>query len=269
MMLGWFSDFRAQKGEMTFWGEVTGDLPWVSHSHFKIEQFTRGKDLGFKTGYMTSVHDANVPDDPALGRKYGWKNPVLHAQQIIRPGWRGEMNTLPGTMWNSMLELTVAGGQRGYGRLGGDTWKAIKDKNGRRAYRAYERYPWSIWNNLELCCSLLAPGPEGAVATAHFEQFREGLQECEARIYIEQALSDEATRGKLEDLARRAQAELDDRILNILRGMSSYYMYGHLKGWQYQPGEAGHAWFQSTGWRERNGKLFALAGEVEKKLAAQ
>ncbi len=194
MMLGWFTDVRAQKGEIDFWSDVTGDLPWVSHAHYKI-----GKDLGHQTGYMTSIHDVGEVEDPAKGRKYGWKNPELYAQQLLRPGWRGEMDTLPGTMWSCMTELTMAGGQRGYGRLGGDTWRAIKDKNGRRVYRVYERYPWSIWNNLELCCSLLAPGPEGAVATAHFEQFREGVQACEARIYIEQALTDKATRGKLGD----------------------------------------------------------------------
>ena len=38
MMLGWFTDVRAQKGELSFWSDVTGDLPWVSHAHFKLER---------------------------------------------------------------------------------------------------------------------------------------------------------------------------------------------------------------------------------------
>ena len=218
MMLGWFTDVRAQKGEITFWRDVTGDLPWVSHAHYKI-----GKNLGIKTGYMTSIHDVGEVEDPAKRRVYGWKNPDLYAQQLLRPGWRGEMDRLPGTMWSCMTELTMAGGQRGYGRLGGDTWRAVKDKKGQRLYRVYERYPWSIWNNLELCCSLLAPGPEGAVATAHFEQYREGVQACEARIYLEQALTDKAARAKLGDeLAQRCQVMLDDRILEGLRGICNY-----------------------------------------------
>jgi hypothetical protein len=269
MMLGWFTDVRAQKGELRFWSEVTGDLPWVSHAHFKI-----GKDVGIKTGYMTSIHDVGDPEDPAKGRNYGWKNPQLHAQQLLRPGWRGEMDMLPGTMWNCMTELTMAGGQRGYGRLGGDTWHVIKDKNGRRLYRAYERYPWSNWSNLELCCSLLAPGPEGAVATAHFEQFREGVQACEARIYLEQALTDGAKRKLLgEDLANRCQAALDQRILDGLRGICNYtnlpHDYTAPWRWRFQTGEAGHAWFQGAAWPERNATLYALAGEVEKKLATK
>lgn len=266
MMLGWFTDVRAQKGELAFWSEVSGDLPWVSHAHFKI-----GKDAGIKTGYMTSIHDVGDPEDPAIGRTYGWKSPQLHAQQLLRPGWRGEMDMLPGTMWSYMTELTMAGGQRGYGRLGGDTWRAIKDKGGRRAFRVYDRYPWTVWGNLELCCSLLAPGPDGAVATSHFEQFREGVQACEARIYLEHVLTDEAKRQVLgEDLAGRCQAVLDQRILDGLRGICNYtnqlHDYSAPWRWRFQTGEAGHAWLQGAGWRQQNAVLYALAGEVEKKL---
>lgn len=269
MMLGWFTDVRAQKGELRFWSEVSGDLPWVSHAHYKI-----GKNVGIKTGYMTSIHDVGEAQDPARRHDYGWKNPELHAQQLLRPGWRGEMDMLPGTMWNCMTELTMAGGQRGYGRLGGDTWHVIKDKNGRRVFRAYERYPWTVWANLELCCSLLAPGPEGAVATAHFEQFREGVQACEARIYLEQALSDGAQRKILgEDLAKRCQAALDQRILDELRGICNYtnllHDYTAPWRWRFQTGEAGHAWFQAMAWRERNAALYVLAGEVQTKLATK
>jgi len=270
MMLGWFSDVQARKDEIAFWRQVSGNLPWVSHGHFKTTQFGTSEKLGFTTGYMTSMHDVGVPDDPAKGRKYGWKNSVFHAEQVIRPGWRGEMDWLPGTMWNSMVEMTLAGGQRGYGRLGGDTWRVIKDKRGRRQYRAYERYPFAIWGNLELCSSLLAPGPEGAVATAHYEQFREGVQCCEARIYIEQALTDDAKRNKLgSELAERAQAELDNRILCIVRGISHYHASEKPERWQYATGEAGHLWFQSSGWKQRNARLFALAAEVQKKVGVE
>ena len=195
MMLGWFSDTRARKEELDFWREVAGDLPWVSHGHFKTTQFGNSEKLGFKTGYMTSIHDVDFPEDPAKVRKYGWKNPVLHAQQYIRIGWRGEMEMLPGTMWHSLTEINIAGSQRGFGRLGADSWAAIKDKNGQRVGRAYERYPWSIWGNLELRSLVLAPGSDGAVATNRFEALREGVQECEARIYLESALCDEAGAG--------------------------------------------------------------------------
>jgi hypothetical protein len=182
------------------------------------------------------------------------------------------MEMLPASMWHSLTEINIAGSQRGFGRLGADCWAAIKDKKGQRVGRAYERYPWSIWGNLELRSSVLAPGPEGAVATNRFESLREGVQECEARIYIESVLGDEAVRRKLgDDLASRCQAVLDERILYALRGVSQFEMYPHFYSapwtFKFQVGEAGHAWFQSTDWRQRNRELFALAGEVEKKLA--
>lgn len=272
MMLGWITDNRAQKEEFTFWNDVTGDLPWVSHAHWTVSYFTRGKDLGFRTGYNTSIHDTLRPIDPAKGRRYGWKKkPVIHAQQLLRPGWRGEMDRLPASMWCSMTEISIVGGQRGFGRLGGDSWHVIKNKKGRRAGRIYDRYPWSIWGNLELCCSLMSPGPDGAVATAHFEQLREGVQACEARIFIEQALTDEARRARLgEKLAQRCQTALDERVLYGLRGLANYVTRPHYYSapwtWWFQTGVAGHAWNQSSGWRERNGKLYALAGEVAAKL---
>jgi hypothetical protein len=272
MMLGWFTDCRAQKEEIDFWRDVTGDLPWVSHAHFKV---ARVAGQAIKTGYNTSIHDVNRPVDPANKRSYGWKKePVIWAQQLLRPGSRGEMDMLPGSMWGAMTEITLAGGQRGFGRLGGDMWFVLKNKAGLRTSRVYDRYPWSCWPNLELCCSLLAPGPDGPVPTAHFEQMREGVQECEARVFIEQALVDPARREKLgPDLAKRCQTLLDERVLSDLRGVAEYktgpHAYSAPYTWWFQNGVAGHAWKQSSGWRQRSAAIFALAGEVEKKLAAK
>jgi hypothetical protein len=270
MMLGWFTDVRARKEELAYWKDVTGDLPWVSHAHFTVK---RVAGQAIKVGYNTSIHDVNRPPDPAKQRSYGWKKePVIWAQQLLRPGSRGEMDMLPGSMWGAMTEITLAGGQRGFGRLGGDMWFVLKNKAGLRTFRVYDRYPWSVWPNLELCCSLLAPGPDGAVATAHFEQMREGVQQCEARIFIEQALTDPARRDKLgPDLAQRCQALLDRRVLCDLRGVAEYMTAPHAYNspymWWFQNGVAGHAWQQSSDWRERNATLYALAGEVEEKLA--
>ena len=170
-----------------------------------------------------------------------------------------------------MEEIALSGGMRGFGRLGGDTWFALKDKAGRRVGRVYDRYPWSVWSNLELCCSLLAPGPEGAVATAHFEQLREGVQECEARIFIEQALTDKDKRAQIgEELAVRAQTMLDERLLSNMRGVANYTTSTHAYvspfSWWFQTGAAGHAWKQSTDCDERNLKLYGTAGEVAAKL---
>ena len=165
-------------------------------------------------GYNTSIHDINRPLDPAQQRSYGWKKePVIWAQQLLRPGSRGEMDMLPGSMWGAMTEITLAGGQRGFGRLGGDMWFVLKNKAGVRTFRVLRSLSLERLAQLGAVLLALAPGPEGAVATAHFEQMREGVQECEARIFIEQVLTDPARREKLgQGLAQRCQALLDLRV---------------------------------------------------------
>jgi len=56
--------------------------------------------------------------------------------------------------------------------------------------------------------SLLAAGPDGPVATGRFEMFREGMQCCEAILYLQRALDAKRVDG---DLAERVNAYLDER----------------------------------------------------------
>jgi len=56
--------------------------------------------------------------------------------------------------------------------------------------------------------SLLAAGPDGAIATGRYEMFREGVQQCEAILYLQRALD----AGKLpKPLADRVNAYLNER----------------------------------------------------------
>jgi hypothetical protein len=82
--------------------------------------------------------------------------------------------------------------------------------------------------------NILAPGPKGPVATERFEMFREGVQLCEAVIYLEKALLAKMISG---DLAKRVDAYLN------ARGQA------HVEGW----------W---AGQCERDRQLLELAAEV-------
>jgi len=270
MMVGWFSDIVPAREDFDFWREASGDLPWVSHSHFPTYDRSRVGGLvgSFKTGYMTSFFKLTFPGDPALGRTYGWKNPLLLAQNLRM----AQLDRFAGTFWRSVGEINIAGDQRGFGRLGGDYWLAVKDAGGRRRGRAYDRYPWSSWGNMNVRSSLLAPGPHGALATSRLEILREGIQECEARIFLEQALTDGALRRGLgKDLCDRAQGALDERVLCIQRGLARLQMSGHYGydapwQWIWQTGGNGHAWFQSAGWQDRSRQLYSLAAEASERL---
>ena len=105
-----------------------------------------------------------------------------------------------------MSAFNITGGQRGGGRMGGDFWKVVRGAKGVRSGAVWARYPENNWRNLDLIDWFLAPGPEGPVATARLENLREGVQECEARIIIESALTNADRKSQLgEDLASRAQ----------------------------------------------------------------
>jgi len=298
MMLGMLSDTWPSKDEVAVLGELSGNLPWASHAHHNCLQGRPAMGNGIlhklaDVGYAASVYNLSFQANPARGRDYGWRRPQLTAdfpRHGIINGSCVSVRNLPA--------LNITGGQRGLGRLGADIWPAIKDKKGRRAGSVCALYPENSARNLGLENWLLAPGPTGALATARYENLREGIQECEARIVIEDALLDTDKRHKVgEDLARRCQELLDEhhRALWKSYGVSDKDLESQGKVTGKQPIEAlwngiareeglpahdyalravrkrmsvdkGRRWWLESGWQERNRRLFALTGEVAAKL---
>ena len=262
----------------------------MSHSHVAvIGPYTRGKAKvvdgivtagvagrahlvldrsGFRIGYHSAVfNDFFASDDPPLGSLLGWKRPDLGSYQ---PRYE---NAQPASRWRCLMELNVSGAQRGVARGGADLWPVLRDRRGRRRGTAPSRYPHSVWRNLDIPWTLFAPGPTGPVSTHHYEAMREGVQECQARILIEQALTDEELKAKLgADLTARCKALLLERTYLILKAVTHQQLntWGHFTGPDRlcrQNGIAGHRWFVGSGWQARSEALYALAGEVARKLA--
>ena len=137
------------------------------------------------------------------------------------------------------------------------------------------------------------------MSTRRLESLREGLQVCEARIFLEDALLDEAKKAKIgADLAKRCQDALDvhhramwktvwnnDEDLNAIgaagqgrfpveglwaalekagRSQGAFFGPNRVK-WEKEEPQKGQAQFV-IGWQDREKKLFALAGEVAAKL---
>ncbi len=159
----------------------------------------------------------------------------------------------------------------------------IKDKKGKRTARVYERYPESDWRNLDIPEAIMAPGPGGAVATNQMEALREGVQECEAIVVIEQALMDEGLRAKAgADLVARCEQYLRARHMMLWLSLSNLQFYhtkpGSKNGWETtclarnwrsHPNVTGHNWFLGSGYQQRTAEAFALAGELARKLGWQ
>jgi hypothetical protein len=269
MMLAMLSDQWPSKEEIGILNDLSGGLPWVSHTHGGSRVRPKIYDLA-DIGYTTYVWDVQYSPDLQKGHNYGWKRPELVAQyQRFR-----DLNSWPGTTILHYAEFNITGKQRGVGRIGADFWPAIKDLRGRRAGQVWDRYPQSRWHSMDVFSYLLAPGPDGPVATNRLEVFREGIQECEARIFIEDAMTDEARRQKLgPDLAERCQRALDERMRYMWKGASGLQLTGRSSDYASKRstaystgGVAGHCWYLGSGWQGRAETLYALAGEVAKSL---
>jgi hypothetical protein len=292
-MLGLQSDAWASKQEHQFFKDITGGLPWVVQSHegfganFSRMMVPENKLMhGISSiGYQARVWAVTFSDDNAdRGRGYegglkshrGWSRPDLVAQFD-----RFSREPSTNVYWRQLAEVAITGSQRGNGRLGADYWKVVKNKNGKRVGRSHDRYAESTWRNLFIPESLLAPAPDGPAASDEMEAYRQGVQECEARIVIERALGDSAMTASLgDDLVRRCEEYLQKRHMLMwlsLSDLQCFYNYPGAKwgpsymasSWRGGSNVGGSHWYLASGHQRRTMELFNLAGAVEKKLRAR
>ncbi|MFW6146655.1 MAG: glycoside hydrolase domain-containing protein [Planctomycetota bacterium] len=265
--LGCLTDAVPTKAETEALAEITGGLPWVGHSHhgFNHRAGVRLHDVA-PICYETRVWHTYFSCDPD-NRMYGWRTPF----PIAYYERTRSLIQFPPTKWRHLPELAITGKQRGVGRIGADYWDVLTDRRGRLAGPVSRRYPQSSWRNLDLYTSLLAPGSDGPVATTRLEALRQGVQECEARIFLESILTDPARRTRLgEGLAERAQRVLDDRLLYGYTSQSNLQLTGpeylYADQWRSRAGINGHYWFLASGYRERARQLFELAAAAAGRL---
>jgi hypothetical protein len=265
MMIGMSTDNVPTDAILALFKKIDPNLQWVNHAHP-----TRTNLGDVKVGYTSGVwRGGTFPKDPSEGRLYGWKKDWL---QVHHP--RNTRNHFPMTTWRFMGEMNTAGNQRGFARIGAEFWWVIVNRRGQRTGTLSARFPQSSWRNLDIHTSILAPGPQGPVATTRFEMMREGLQASETRIYLEGVLTDEALRAKVgEDLARRCQDILDARTRAMLRSLSTLRMtgvwtkYAYVSNaWWQTPGVLGSQWFAACDWQQRLADLYDVAAEVQQKL---
>jgi len=279
-MIGISTDNRPSKEVIDLFRKVASNVPWVSHGHAMPHEL-HGVPVGYLSGVWAGGRFAK---DPSLGRTYGWQRTFsgLRSKAFSAPGGavlthhaRSTNNSFGQTTWRFIGEMNTTGQQRGFGRMGGDFFAVLKDRRGRWRGGLSARFPKTSWRNLDIHTSVLAPGKNGPVATARFEMMREGLQEAEARIFIEKALLDKQFRAKLgEDVAVQCQKLLDDRIRNMRRAVATLraiggswtsYTYIGNSWWQASP-LVGSLWFVSSDWQQWTTDLYDAAAEVAKAI---
>ena len=290
MMLGLMPDEWPSKEEVTAWKSISGGLPWAIHGHAGARESVLAGKKGLYNiadiGYAAFVYNLVYNVNPDKGRMYGWREPGL----LTCYNRAGQMNIVSSSFMRETPAFAITGGQRGSGRIGAEYWPAVRNSSGKRTGKVIARYPENNWRNLDFEDFLLAPGPDGPVSTKRLESMSEGLQVCEARIFLEDALLDGVKKAKLgADLAMRCQDALDvhhramwktvwsnDEDLSVVGKAGSGRSPGEglvlelkklgktqLRG--DEEARKGPEQFM-IGWQDREKKLFALSGEVATKL---
>lgn len=207
------------------------DIKWMKGSH----------PLAF--GEAITVCSTVYAHKLGAVNRYGWQESANIG--LLNPrrggGLFGSDGCSPPFTFRLMTDRALAGGLRGVTRMGADFWSG--------AYR--EGFSGAAWAMPGMpCIILLWPGEQGAVPGQRFEVFREGVQEGEARIFIEEALK----RGILpEKLAARVK-EVSLR---------------HYRETLYIPASHVHPqlWEYLSGWRDRSRRLYRTAAEVAQFLS--
>jgi hypothetical protein len=241
IMVGMASDMRPTRDETALLHKIAPYARWVLHSHGFSAELN-----GVPVGYIAHVWGTRGVPDPAIARQHGWqRRPIV----TVFPRYGSSPTTLfapsPLGTYAMVVEAMLMANYRGVGRIGADFWPVLKGPRGRMHTLISAYSSWAQMSLTHAVPSVLAPGPHGAIATVRLELLRQGVQEAEARIFIERALAGKEQRAKLgDDLARRCQALLDERA----RAFNAYR-----EAW---------AWYPASGAEARSEKLFAAAADV-------
>lgn len=243
LMLGLCGDYLPIRQTVDLWRALLPEAAWVTMGHGTVPTI-----FNAPVGYATVVFGANFVD-PALERKQGWERPRHVAYFPRYAENRGVMGL---AYERTFFEFGLLCGLRGAGRQVLDDFR---DPDARR------RTPDCNWGSLTPGLAWLAPGPEGPVSSVRFEMGVEGIQECEARIFIEQALADEALAARLDPaLVRRARAILDERTRCVAwsnEQNTNQVLHSYLP-----TGPLGSDWYAGSDWQSRSDHLYRAAAEI-------
>ncbi|MBM4040108.1 MAG: hypothetical protein FJ290_16510 [Planctomycetes bacterium] len=212
MYWGHAFDMVVDPGLVRLMEEFTPGVYWAAGAH------ARKPDATFRAvarSYGSDITDRSLK---------GWKNPFIH---LVMPRTNGSVICVEGTStpytYRVLCDRAIYCGFNGVGRMGADyfekTW-----------FDAFRGGQYLLVGRS--CVQTLWPGPNGAETSTRNEAMLEGLQEAEARIFLEQSLD----RGLLPaELAAEVQKVLDDHFratLHIPGGTAAITMMDVAGDWQ-------------------------------------
>jgi hypothetical protein len=198
-MLGWVGDGKPSEAASDLYKELLPGVPWTSNAHAcQVD----GNYHGVPVAYCTHVYKWRPPKAAPF-----WERPTTIFPRIGRHGLKLE-ETSPLYEFRHITEAVgVDWNAAGIGRIGADYFLLLKaGRHGGSRTSICGRFPESAGNQLNLQSalqSLFEPGPEGAIRTARSEAFLMGIQDCQARILVEEALAAGKPGGALGERCRK------------------------------------------------------------------
>lgn len=207
-----------------------------------------------KSGWMLRTHTPTpgVVGAPAVFASTpfaprGTSYPEVVFPRDYRPGYNSRPalgNDTPPAVFRNVPPRALLEGWSGVGGIGADLWP-MPSEYGPHPIAPHVGHLGPDYTLTEL----LAPGPDGPLATVRYEAFREGLQVAEAQWFLVRALTDKTKRARLsEHLVARCQKLMRERREAIRAS-------AHVGSWYPWPG-----------WQQRTAQLFELAAEVAASL---
>jgi len=205
--------------------EFTPGIYWAAGAH------ARRPDSTFRA--VARTYGSDMTDRSMKG----WKNPFIH---LVMPRSNGSVICVEGTStpftYRVLCDRAIYCGFNGIGRMGADYFNVAW-------FDGFRGGEYLLVGRS--CIQTLWPGAGGADSSARNEAMLEGVQEAEARIFMEHAIDRNLLPAALASEAQRA---LDDHFRRTL------YIPG---------GTAGLTMMEYTGdWQGRSRRLFATAGKV-------
>ncbi|MFW6158860.1 MAG: glycoside hydrolase domain-containing protein [Planctomycetota bacterium] len=240
MILGLAGDYVPKKEAVKLWAKLWPGVPWAAMAHGSTREL-----YGVPVAYMGTVLHRSFPVDPEVRRYYGWRR-----ERRIVMFDRIKSRRPPQLAFDrGAAELALVSNMRGIGRLSLDN------------FRWRKRYPGTSWGSISLPWPILAPGPDGPIATCRFEMLREGAQDAEARIFLERALTDERLRAKLgAELVAECQRVLDERTRHLIWADEANT---NTRNHSTLPlGPLGFDWYAGWNWEGRLSRLYAAAAKA-------
>ena len=175
---------------------------------------------------------------------------------------------IPAPAINRLIpEWNIMGAQQGIGRMTADFFH-IPTQKGRTTWLPKRFKETCSWFNARLRPEWFSPGLDGAISTARFELLCEGLQECEARIFLERALLSDTSRPRMgKALATKAQDILDERTRRAMWVFDCKSMIDYNSGGTLMPNASVDInSYAGSGWQDRAAELFSVAAEVQRAM---